>query len=134
MADEAVQEVFIIMWEKRNKLEIKKNLRAYLLAAVKNYFLNYIKENKRFVILDETQNEILVWEDFIEDELNNYESYLSKLIHLVNKLPKTQQMVFNLNRLRGMSSEEISLRLNISKRTVEHHLYLATKKIRSIGL
>ncbi|WP_163385789.1 sigma factor-like helix-turn-helix DNA-binding protein [Cyclobacterium jeungdonense] len=46
---------------------------------------------------------------------------------LIRNLPKTQQKVFVLNKIDGLSSEEIASRLSLSKRTVEHQIYLATK-------
>jgi RNA polymerase sigma factor (sigma-70 family) len=44
---------------------------------------------------------------------------------LVAQLPGQQQKIFHLSKEEGLSSEEIAVKLNLSKRTVDNHLYRA---------
>jgi len=41
LAEEAVSDVFLNIWLKRNEIEIKTSLKAYLFTAVRNQSLNY---------------------------------------------------------------------------------------------
>ena len=44
---------------------------------------------------------------------------------LVAQLPEQQQKIFKMNKEDGLTSDEIAEQLNLSKRTVENHLYRA---------
>ena len=43
VARDIVQDVFIYIWEKRQKLHIDKSISSYLFRAVKNAAINYLK-------------------------------------------------------------------------------------------
>jgi RNA polymerase sigma-70 factor (ECF subfamily) len=44
---------------------------------------------------------------------------------LVAQRPGQQQKIFQLSKEEGLTSEEIAAKLNLSKRTVENHLFRA---------
>lgn len=65
----------------------------------------------------------------IEEELNTAD--LKQFIQqLVKELPPRQQEVFQLSRDNHLSYKEISIRLNISEKTVERHINEALKFLR----
>lgn len=128
-AEEAVQEIFIRIWEKRKSLDRDKEFKPYLFQAVKYYMYNYIRDKKQACTFDEAPDEYFLVEINQHDQLV-YEELEEKAHGLIHNLPKTQQQVFKLNKLEGMSSTEIAVKMNLSKRTVEHHIYLATKAVR----
>src|SRR5690554_3657229 len=128
-AEEAVQEIFIRVWEKRATLDIAKDFKPYLYQAVKYYIYNYIRDKKQACTFEEAPEEYFTNEANQHDELV-YRELEEKAYGLIHSLPKTQQQVFRLNKLEGMSSGEIAEKMNLSKRTVEHHIYLATKSIK----
>lgn len=129
VAEEAVQEIFIRVWEKRATLDIAKDFKPYLYQAVKYYMYNYIRDKKQAYTFEEAPEEYFTNEANQHDELV-YRELEEKAHGLIHSLPKTQQQVFRLNKLEGMSSGEIADKMNLSKRTVEHHIYLATKSIK----
>jgi RNA polymerase sigma-70 factor (ECF subfamily) len=49
---------------------------------------------------------------------------------LIEKLPKAQKEVFVMKTSEDMRAGDIAKRLGISKRTVESHIYSATKRIK----
>ncbi len=131
LADEAIQDIFFRLWERRHHLNVKSNFKSYMYSAIRNYFLNYLRINQRFVFFEAVHTDGLVSDE--GESMGEMDISLVKVISLLNQLPKNQQLVFKLSRMRGMSNDEISIRLKISKRTVEHHLYLAQKKIKRIA-
>lgn len=60
-----------------------------------------------------------------------YKDYKSILEGLLEELPPRQKEIFLLSRIKGLSHDEIADRLNISRKTVRNHLFLALKHIRS---
>jgi RNA polymerase sigma-70 factor (ECF subfamily) len=48
----------------------------------------------------------------------------------IDALPGIQGEIFKMSRLEGLNNEEIARKLDISKRTVEHQIYRALKKLK----
>jgi RNA polymerase sigma-70 factor (ECF subfamily) len=47
------------------------------------------------------------------------------LQNLIEQLPEQQQRIFQFSKMEGLTNDEIAVKLKISKRTVENHLYRA---------
>lgn len=45
--------------------------------------------------------------------------------------PRQRKQIYYLTRFKGLSSVEIATRLNVGKRTVECHLFMARKEMRT---
>lgn len=129
LAKDAVQDIFIRVWEKREDLDDTKNFKTYLFQAVKFYMYNYIRDKKASCSFDEVHEDYLLVENNVENDLT-YEVYKESAFNLIDKLPKVQQEVFRLNKIEGLSSTEIATIMNLSKRTIEHHIYLASKTMK----
>nr|MBI1230676.1 RNA polymerase sigma-70 factor [Cytophagales bacterium] len=125
-AEEAVQEIFVKIWEKRRELDEHKNFRAYLFRAVKNLLLNKIRSKKITCSLDNIPMEKELYGEDIMTELN-YKEFAEKVSTLIKAMPTVQQQVFIMSRMEGMSTSEIAGKMNLSKRTIESHIYSATK-------
>ena len=56
--------------------------------------------------------------------------YLKKYQKALSALTESQRVIFLLNRTEGKKHEEIAEIMEISRKTVEKHLYAALKKLR----
>jgi RNA polymerase sigma-70 factor (ECF subfamily) len=126
VAEELVQDLFLSLWQKRKNLSILGSLKNYLLVAIKNRSLNYLKSKyaqKQFVELTELHMEIL-----------SEETDTSEIKEIINKgierLPEKCKYVFVLSRRAGLSYKEIADELNISIKTVETQMGIALKRLR----
>ncbi len=128
-AEEIVQDLFVKIWEKRNRINIESSVKNYLIRSVKNLCLNYIKHNKiknlhTKNILSESDSELQDENNFIEVDL------LQKIEECVDSLPDKRREIFRLSREEGLKYREIAEKLNISVKTVETQMGLAFKTLR----
>jgi len=129
MAREIVQDFFVRLYEKRNTLTIESSLKSYLYRSVYNCCLNYSNQKAiqdkhlRYMELERGHSEHL------EEEIQTVE--LQQRIHtIIESLPPKCRQIFKMNRMDGLKNEEIALRLNLSKRTVETQISKALKILR----
>jgi len=127
-----VQEIFCKIWDIREKIDEKKSFNAFLftisLNTIRDYFRKQVKNRK---LIDKWLEEA---ESYSESTLESIElASLEKIVGTaVEQLPPKRQMVFKLSRLEGLSNDEIAKRLKIEKKTVENHLNLALRHLRSL--
>ena len=60
----------------------------------------------------------------VADDLRRMES------RRISALPEQRRKVYEMNRFQGKSSEDIAEELNLSRRTVENHLFISRKEVR----
>ena len=132
-AEEVVQIVFVTIWEKRHQLDPEKNIAAYLFKSVKNQVLNRLRNVKRHCELSDIPIESQKDQHDILQKLCFQESKLQAMKR-IGEMPEVQQQVFILSRVEGLSNKEIALKLKLSIRTIEHHLYLGKKFFNSKNL
>lgn len=131
IAQDLTQKVFIRLWEKREELDPKLSIKAYLFTSVKNRCLNYLRDQKKYrskiLDLDCADVEIAVEEDyFAEKELSE------KIEAALASLPEKCRQVFEMSRYQGLKYKEIAEELDISQKTVEAHMSKAMKILRTL--
>lgn len=129
-AEEIVQDVFISLYQRRNELEIKSSLKAYLLTAVKyrvfNKFRKWMREGKIFKIQNLDDVDYKVYPIYRLEE-KQIKEYFSKAI---DKLPPKCKEVFLLSRNNDLTNKQVAERLGISINTVEKHIGKALQILR----
>lgn len=125
-AQDAVQDVFISLWEKRNSIQITTSLNAYLFRMVYYNILNKIAKTNAVHSVNERFCRDM--EDLLYDEepfsLEELKSRVSKALH---SLPDTYREAFILYRIKGMSCKEIASKLEVSDKLVYYRVQQAIK-------
>lgn len=126
-AEEIVQEVFVGLWERRNKLLIQ-SLGPYLATAIKfSVFRTLHRDRKRKELLKQHY----LPEEIGLDEAKINARFLQEYINgIVEQLPPQCQLVFKYSRERELSIPEIATEMGIAEKTVEAHLSKALKEVR----
>lgn len=128
-AENIVQDVFVIMWEQRNKINISSNVKSYLYTSVKNHSLNYIKRESRLLTIDEQLDMVKDKMDSPEESFISNESYIA--IHkAIEQLPEKCRRIYVMKRYDELSYEEIGEILGISVNTVKTQMKRAIKKLK----
>ena len=129
MSRSVVQQVYVDLWEKREKIEISLSVKSYMFHAVRNRSVDYLRKQKKNIPL--TSNNInendsqTPFRDLVEEsELND------RINSSINQLPEKCREIFILCRFEGLKYAEIAKKLNISIKTVEMQIGIALKKLR----
>lgn len=137
-ADDLVQECFLKLWEKREKLKPNQSIESYLFVMLRNYCFNYLRDKKLeysvedVLSIPEIDLQHLFELDFTGVEGKSIEEELIDAIKQeVEKLPEKRKLVFIKSKLEGMKNKEIAEFLGVSNKAVEKHLYEAKLQIKS---
>lgn len=127
-AENVTQDVFLILWENRHRIEKCSAVKCYLYTIAYNSAMAIIRRKTReqqfvdyLLTLPESDR---------PDETIEYDDLLGRIEKIVTDLPSRQKEVFVLHRKEGMKYREISEKLNISVNTIENHMSAALKTIR----
>ncbi len=130
-AEGIVQHVFLKLWEKKDTIEIKTSLKAYLYKAVHNSSLNAIKHIQVKQQYESHLTHTMKNEYAETPERSNAGKQLEgRIRHALAELPEQCRTVFQLSRFEDLKYREIAERLSISEKTVENHIGKALKIMR----
>ncbi|UCS92378.1 RNA polymerase sigma-70 factor [Echinicola marina] len=128
-AEEIVQNVFLKLWEKREKIQIESSLKAYLYQMVYRDSMNALRHEK---VKHKHQN-ITKYQSasapILKDEGHDAE-LMENLKRALESLPEKCRKVFLLSRYESLKYQEIADRLGVSVKTVEAHMGKALKHLR----
>jgi len=122
-----VQEVMLWFWEHRSGHQIR-NLRGYLLMAVKYQSANYIRSLKvrDHFPLDNIEN--IQDNSGLTMEMKELQGIIKSF---TSKLPDRCREVFKMSREQHLSNKEIAQKLGISEKTVSVQILRALTKLKS---
>lgn len=124
-AKDAVQEVFLQLWKKRDSLNINSSLESYLKRAAINRCLNAINREKRFEDEEVLHTHVESSPDAQEIlEAKDMEQIIDRALQ---KVPERSRIIFKMKRQEGLSLKEIAEQLDISPKTVENQITKALK-------
>ena len=118
-AEDVVQEVMMTIWKKRTQIKIESSLKAYLYRSVTNRSLNHLRDKRNQVV--EIEDKYLDVSADVEQKIY-YNETEQIIMNEVNKLSPRCRQIFIMNRLDQMKYKEIAAELEISVKTVEHHI------------
>lgn len=130
MAHDLLQEIFLKIWNTRDQLPQKENVRNYLYIVARNHVFNELRKKSREVSFQEH-----IIQHFTDGTASALEQMISKesrelIERAVQRLPEQQRMVYMLTRQQGLSQDEIAQQLSISKSTIKTHMSRALNAIR----
>ena len=134
-AEDIVQELFVSIWEKREKQrDDLESVGPYLRRATRNRSLNFLRDRKRIPVDDGEVPLTIATPDQADDALERDE--LRQQIHgAIDSLPERCRLVFVMSKIEDMSHKEIAGALDISPKTVENQMTRAYRYLRQwLGL
>jgi len=135
VAEELVGNVFLRIWEQRERWEIRQSLKSYLYAAVRNHALMWLDHEEVVKRTRETgqregRSPGMGQSAPAADEALQGSELASALAIAISRLPARPRDAYVLHRQHGLSYAEIAVELGISQKTVEIHLGRALRSLR----
>lgn len=129
-AEDILQDVFLKIWQIRERINPELSFNAYLYKISRNKIFKVLKKMGD----DEHMRVKLVEQLEIDTEAPHlkllWKQYNSLLQQAISQLPPQRQRVFKLCREQGKTYEEAATELGISKHTIKEHMVSAMKSIK----
>ncbi|MBR9998573.1 MAG: RNA polymerase sigma-70 factor [Cyclobacteriaceae bacterium] len=132
-ANDIVSEVFIKFFRRLKKNHDIQDVSFYLYKSVKNQCLTHLKSQKKDFSIDDMDWDNVQYNYEIRDpesELINRE-LSSKIEEAINNLPQKRKLIYKMVVIDGLKYKEAAEILDLSVKTIENHLVLAVKDLRS---
>ena len=113
--EDLIQKIFVIIWEKRENIDLNKSFNNYLFTIIRNEIYDLLKKK----VITEYYNDQIISE--LEETSDDIE--MKKLVEiiylLIEKMPERRRQIFMMNRDLGMTYRQIAEELGISENTVD---------------
>jgi RNA polymerase sigma-70 factor (ECF subfamily) len=131
ISEEIVQDVFLKIWLRRDRLIEIENFNAYLFVVTRNHVYKALKQiAKNYELTAFTEKDQLAGDNDSADLVMEKE-YSSLLRKAIDRLPNQQKKVYQYIKEKGLKREEAAGLLHLSPETVKYHLAEAMKNIRN---
>lgn len=126
--EEVISDVFLSVWQQREKMTVIVNLDAYLYTLTRNKALDYIRQSAIPVAVEQLSVGFISGDGSPEDNLMNKELD-EKIRESIESLPEKCKLVFLMAKEQGLKYREIAEILQISEKTVNAQMVIALKKM-----
>ena len=129
-AEDITQQVFIKVWETRDRIDLEKNFKSYLFTITRNLILDTFKKASRDrLLMEKIYDGMKVYD---EDSLQILlQKEITRLHHkAIENLPGQRKIIYKLSREEEMNYKDIASALGISKNTVRNQISDAIRSVR----
>jgi RNA polymerase sigma-70 factor (ECF subfamily) len=130
-AEEAVQDIFLNLWKRREAFTLRVGFENYFAVAVKFEIINRLAKRARKMNRDQEFALNLESSKDAPFEHFDFDLLQKQLEYTITGLPSKCQLVFRMSREAGLANKNIASELNISEKAVEKHITYALKTLRT---
>ncbi len=128
-AEDAVQDVCIKLWNKRESLGKYRSVEAFAMTMTRNHCLDRIRKKGREIFEDTRPIDTRTSGVDPQEEIETKESY-NNVLKIVENLPEKYRTVLEMRDLEGCGYDEIEERLQQNINTIRVKLSRARKMVR----
>jgi RNA polymerase sigma-70 factor (ECF subfamily) len=131
LCEDIVQDIFTSLWTKREQLEIRQSLGAYLHGILDNKIIDYYRQACVRLKHIDPLIEMLDQPEVSPVDKLTFKEQESALHTYISDLSEKMRDIFMLSRYEQLSTDEISQRLSLSNQTVRNQISKALKILRA---
>lgn len=136
LVKDSIQDLFLSLWIKRERLTIPDSVKAYLLISLRNLIYDQLKERRKKVKRDKIIESELFDRAFEIQDLSFKEDITAelkqKLVVALNQLNNKQRETLFLRYYNGLSNKEIAEVIGINHQSVKNNISRALINLRGI--
>ncbi|BAV04977.1 RNA polymerase sigma-70 factor, ECF subfamily [Filimonas lacunae] len=122
MAEEAMMDVLLWIWNKRQELSIEGEFNSYVFRAVKNATIKVLRKKALAAAsMEEVENDARFATEHA-DQLLQHKELEQQYINSLSQLSPQRRLVFAMSREGNLSHAEIASKLDLSVNTVKNHI------------
>ncbi len=129
-AEEIVQDSFLKIWENRENYWEDYPFESLLFRIARNTSFNYSRKRVNRKVFEDHLNFFTDVSENSADQYILFQETQSIIESILNGLPPKQKEIFLLQKVEGLSRQEIADKLGISVITVDHQLFKANKQVK----
>jgi len=134
-AEEITQDIFINLWNKREKLKEVNNFSAWLTIVARNRILSGMRKRLQALAghtqLQDMPEDMVMETLLVPDKQAELRESYQVLLKGIELLPEKRRVVFKMSRLEGLSNLEIAEKLQMHPVTVAQYMAKALVFLRT---
>ncbi len=128
-AENMVQDVFVSVWDRREKLNIDSSFEAYLVVSVKYRVIKWLNRHYTESLYAEDGIPMDILDDSTQEYLA-FDELQTRLGRLIATLPEKAQLIYRLSQEEGLSHKQIADELGMTETAVNVTLVRTRKMLR----
>jgi len=135
-AEDIVQDTFIGIWKSMDKLDVSRNLGAWVFQIARNKLNDYLKSKYKVLERTTSQPTDNISEENLDDYTDDNREYLSKAhkeaMKMIEKLDDNYRKVLELRYIKGYKIKEVAQELKLTENNVKVIQNRAIKKLKEL--
>ncbi len=129
-AEDTVQEVFIRLWNNREKLDEYRSVEALAMVTTKNLCLDQVRSRKYpFENFEDHRNFL---ENIPGEQAPDHSEVIGKIRKIMEGLPETQRIIMHLRDIEGYEFSQIAEVVEMNENAIRVALSRARKRTREL--
>lgn len=128
--EEIILDVYLTLWNNKQKLDINKSISAYIAGITKNLILKKYRNNRIIDNIDDYSEQLASTQNIEYDYLSNQENQI--ILNELEKMKKQDKDIFILYYYEGRKVKEIAIMNEISESKIKSKLFRIRKRLKKI--
>lgn len=128
-AQDIVQDVFLKIWQERQKLPGVDRFDSFLFIIARNHIVSALRKKTDFPLSYDALE--IEEKNYLPDKILSQKNLAEVIAKAIEQLPQQQRMAYLLSRDQGLSHEEIAKNMQVSKEAVKKYICRALGFLRT---